>query len=54
MRCAGILAYVVQRANFQPKNENDEFTIFLRFYVYFDDFLNFFPQNIFVESLPKY
>ena len=34
MSCAGIPASDVQRANFHTKNENDEFTIFLHFYVY--------------------
>ena len=31
---AGIPAYGVERANFHKKNENDEFTILLHFYVY--------------------
>ena len=34
MSCAGIPASEVQMANFHKKNINDEFTIFLHFYVY--------------------
>ena len=35
MHCAGVPAYGVQMANFhKKKNENDEFTIILHFYIY--------------------